>query len=148
MGAKQQRLDDSNIIFQIERAELDGMAVDMNWWVHCFKEAQKALNIAELQMEHVKFPLSLQIPTTRQFNYRWFNNKTKAHRARRFESIPSGCVMTVPMVITQPGLTPDAVELLMARIFRWWGQWMGISDWGRDFGFGRFDVCYFACKRP
>jgi len=59
-----------------------------------------------------------------------------------FEAIRENCVLTIKVLVTatdkQDKFAPDLARL--RDIFRFAGRFLGLSPWGGQYGYGRFDV--------
>ena len=141
----QQRTTDGVRRFTRVRSDDTRISIDLQHWSWAFREAADALhlpvNIATL------YPAAgIAAPTLVMYTRRW-TTRTPEGRERQqseiFEAIQGGTVLTFQLM-SAPG--PEKADGLAASckdieaLLNFVGEFIGISQWGNKYGYGRFRV--------
>jgi hypothetical protein len=119
--------------------------VDHQHWNWAFKEAADALHIP-VNISTMYPAAGIAAPTLVMYTRRW-TTKTPDGRDRPqseiFEAVREGTVLTFQLLsATGPERldlpAPDAAQL--EQLLNFIGEFIGISQWGNKFGYGRFRV--------
>jgi len=141
----QQRTTDGVRRFTRVRSDDNRISLDLQHWSWALREAATSLhlpvNISTL------YPASgIVVPTLVMYTRRW---TTKAADGRErpqsemFEAIRDGTVLTFQLVSTagpekSDGPAPDVAQI--TALLNFVGEFIGISQWGNKYGYGRFRV--------
>lgn len=132
---------DPSGIRRFTRTARNDLAIDLERWIWAFSEAANSLHIA-LTTASLHPAEGISAPTIVLYNRRWKDRKNgeEVQRQEMFESVRKGTVLTFRLAVTtdkeKPTPTADQVKALFAYI----GEFIGISQWGNRFGYGRFTV--------
>jgi hypothetical protein len=132
---------DPSGIRRFTRTSAAALAIDHERWIWAFNEAAKALHL-EVDTSALHPSDGIASPTIVLYNRKWVDRKSGSERQRQemFESVRKGTVLTFRLAVTGsqllPAPTPDEVKALFSYI----GEFIGISQWGNRFGYGRFTV--------
>jgi hypothetical protein len=141
----QQRTTDGVRRFTRVRDEDSRILVDLQHWSWAFREAATALhltvNVGTL------YPASgIKSPTLVMYTRRW-NTRTSDGRERPqseiFEAIREGTVLTFQLVNASGPEKADAPAPncdQLTQLLNFIGEFIGISQWGNKYGYGRFRV--------
>lgn len=121
--------------------------VDIPRWHWAIQEAATALHLDEVDIHAIRLEKSYKCPTL--VIHRRDFKKGSEKKMEMFESIRKGAELTFNMLLVQsPDPTgprtsikrrPPTIEEL-GSIFQLIGDTLGISPWGAQYGYGRFDV--------
>jgi hypothetical protein len=131
---------------QIKRLDRDGsgnIVTRREHWQWAVKEAMETLQLPDI-IDQVCLPelLPISAPSTGLHNRHY--RKTGKLKTESFESVRKGAVLTIGMVYHTPAekslhkKKPEMseIELILSYI----GQFVGISQWGSQHGYGRFEL--------
>ncbi len=123
------------------RRDRDGkLAVDMSQWSWTFKQAVEALHMDDIDSDTIRPQMNIDPPTLVLYrrNYK-HNNK---QQMEMFEALRENSTLTIQILVTgtekDNKYSPD--EARLRDIFRFTGMFLGLSPWGGQYGYGRFEV--------
>ena len=141
----QQRMPNGVRSFTRIRGDDNRISVDLQHWCWAFQEAVSSLHLPVLTT--TLYPASgFAVPTLVMYNRKW-STKTADGRERpqseMFEAIQAGTILTFQIMSAAgpdksdgPAPTCEQLQALLNFI----GEFIGISQWGNKFGYGRFRV--------
>lgn len=127
------------------RVKNDQLQVDAPRWQWALKEAATSLGI-DTDLNAIRLPLGVRMPTLATYNRPFKRRGVECFE--KFECIRIGAVMTIPIFISQepdPATrrenhpeppTPEQMRALL----RFVGIHIGLSPWGSQFNYGRFQL--------
>ena len=119
------------------------VAVGLDHWAWALREAASALHL-DVNSDCVLLRDGIRCPSVCLYN-RTYTNPAGQREQEMFESIRKGAELSFNLVITGPAphsdnsLPAPTVEQLR-QMLQFVGEYIGISQWGNKFGYGRFDV--------
>jgi len=121
----------------------DEIPLDSALWVWAITQAAESLNLY-ITGDMFRIPTKIQAPTLHLYNRRW-TTKTGKKKVDMFESVRTGSVLTIPILLfseVPTSITKDRVvaECDFIAALHLVGTLIGISPWGSKFGYGRFEV--------
>ncbi len=128
-------------IFRLRRGTKNGIVNDVGLWHYALGEAVKSLRLETLHPDCIRMPDEYRAPSLGIYNRRYQHPVLKHKWAQQFEAISSGAVITIPIEILanqSTGEMPSEDEVRLA--FSWVGKWIGVTQWGHEFNFGRFNL--------
>lgn len=121
----------------------DWMDFSAKLWRWAVQEAVEGLHLKQVQPDCIQPPQGYLAPHTTPFARQFKRGENKERDV--FEAIRAGTVLTLRFAVTAPPpgalahlRKPDAEEL--EQIFKYIGEFLGISPWGNKFGFGRYVI--------
>lgn len=123
------------------RRDRDGkIAVDLPQWNWIFKQAADALHMGDIDTDTIRPETNINPPTLVLYR-RNYTHKNK-QQFEMFEAMRENCVLNIKVLVTatdkQDKFPPDLARL--RDIFSFTGTFLGLSPWGGQYGYGRFDV--------
>lgn len=116
------------------------LAVDMSQWSWTFKQAAEALHMAEIDTDTIRPQMNIDPPTLVLYR-RNYTSKNK-QQYEMFEAMRENTVLSIKILVTAADKknmqSPDAARL--RDIFNFIGMFLGLSPWGGQYGYGRFEV--------
>lgn len=122
------------------------MSLDLVRWRWAIKEALDGIGVlGETDIDYIGLPASIPAPSFRLYKRIW--DPKDPGKQELFQCIPSGTVLTIPLVIFSSlpdnpmaaylGLRPPTEEEIR-KCFSVIGESIGLSPFGSRFGYGRF----------
>jgi hypothetical protein len=141
----QQRTTDGVRRFTRVRSDDNRISLDLQHWSWAFREAASSLHLP-VNISTLYPAAGIAVPTLVMYTRRW-STKTADGRERpqseMFEAIREGTVLTFQIVSSAgpekqdgPAADPEQIKALLNFI----GEYIGISQWGNKYGYGRFRV--------
>lgn len=132
---------DPSGIRRFTRAAGNALAIDLERWIWAFNEAAKALHL-EVYTGALHPAAGISAPTLVFYNRRWIDRKQgkETPRSEMFESVRKGTVLTFRVAVTDGQELPAPNAEHLKHLFSYIGEFIGISQWGNRFGYGRFAV--------
>lgn len=123
------------------RRDSDGkLAVDLAQWSWTFQQAAEALHMDDIDTDTIRPQMNIDPPTLVLYR-RKYTHKNK-QQSEMFEALRENLVLTIKILVTttekSDKYSPD--EARLRDIFRFTGMFLGLSPWGGQYGYGRFDV--------
>jgi hypothetical protein len=123
------------------RRDRDGkIAVDLAQWNWTFQQAADALHMDDIDTDTIRPQVNIDPPSLVLYR-RNYTHKNK-QQCEMFEALRENCVLNIQVLVTtsdkQDKFPPDLARL--SNIFRFTGMLLGLSPWGGQYGYGRFDV--------
>ena len=123
------------------RRDRDGkLAVDMAQWNWTFQQAAEALHMSDIDTDTIRPQMNIDPPSLVLYRRNYTHKNKQQHEM--FEAIRENCVLTIKVLVTatdkQDKFAPDLARL--RDIFKFTGMFLGLSPWGGQYGYGRFDV--------
>jgi hypothetical protein len=116
------------------------LAVDLAQWGWTFKQAAEALHMDDIDTDTIRPQMNIDPPKLVLYR-RNYTNKGK-QQFEMFEAIRENTVLNIKILVTRTDketlFAPDVARL--SDIFRFTGMFLGLSPWGGQYGYGRFDV--------
>jgi len=121
------------------------IAVDVAQWSWTFKQAAEALHMDGTLTDTIRPQANLMPPSLVLYRRNYTHNNKP--QMEMFEAIREGTVLTFNVVVTDSsmlnasreiGNPPDLARL--KDIFQFSGAFLGLSPWGNQYGYGRFDL--------
>lgn len=124
--------------------------LDAPRWVWLISQASQAVN-KEIDPSGIYMAKSIRCPALELYNRRWIQENKHTGKKKRqtemFESIKAGAVLTYECMTSDepdPALKddprrmpfPDEIHDIFTEI----GDKLGISPWGSQFGYGRYEL--------
>ena len=134
--------------FDRSKAFKHDIQVDMVRWNWAIEEAIEALGM-DLDPSAVRVTPNYKAPKLELYVRRWRDGKTGKQKEEMFESIKSGAVLTIDVLVINnkepEGSNADDVFKKPTKedlkdILSLVGRMLGLSPWGSKFGYGRFEV--------
>jgi hypothetical protein len=123
------------------RRDRDGkIAVDLAQWNWTFQQAADALHMDDIDTDTIRPQVNIDPPALVLYR-RNYTHKNK-QQCEMFEALRENCILNIQVLVTatdkQNKFPPDLARL--NGIFRFTGVFLGLSPWGGQYGYGRFDV--------
>jgi hypothetical protein len=123
------------------RRDRDGkLAVDLPQWSWTFKQATEALRMFDIDSDTIRPQMNIDPPKLVLYRRKYTHNNKQ--QCEMFEAMRENCVLTIQVLVTatdkQDKFAPDLARL--RDIFKFIGMFLGLSPWGGQYGYGRFDV--------
>jgi hypothetical protein len=124
------------------------LVLDIFQWAWALKEACVAVKLDNLvDTTAIRLPEEIKAPKLELYVRKWKNDKG-FQQEEMFESIKSGAVLTMEILITQESYRPENKNNNLRgptmeefeKILKLAGELIGLSPWGSHFGYGRFKV--------
>lgn len=135
------RSNDNILRFKKNRAgKID---IDPTHWQWAFQQAADSLHL-EVDVGALSPEMGIRAPSVVLFNRRYVErkNQRESHGSQLHEAISAGTVLTFEIAIlrnpqsTKMPPSEDHVKDILGFV----GEFVGISQFGNKFGFGRFEV--------
>lgn len=132
--------------FERIKSDKDMLVYRPEAWRWLVGEAITSLHMPAYMQECIQPPEGFPAAKIHFYTRKYFQNKKPCRD--EFEAISSGTILTLRFAVTSPppdcdaSITcggPPSYEDIRA-IFRFGGQFLGMSPWGSKFGYGRFIV--------
>lgn len=139
LGGASGQMEDGVPITRFFRCGRDGILIDTTHWNWAVRQGAKSLSLA-VKPESIRMPESFVAPTLGLYprKKRRLNGDVSI---RRFECIPSGTVLSWHVELVPPeGEDQDPAAWDVGLLISYIGRWFGLSQWGRDHNFGRFEL--------
>lgn len=111
-------------------------------WHWACKEAATALGMVDVDTSQVHFTEKFRRATAILYRHNFTRNGQQAHEM--FEAVNKNSILTfevfLPETPERGGKTRPPTRDELRKIFEFIGQYVGLSPWGSQFGFGRFTV--------
>jgi len=141
----QQRTTDGVRRFTRVRSDDARISIDLQHWSWAFREAAASLHLP-VNITTLYPAAGIATPTLVMYTRRWTTKKEDGRerpQSEMFEAIREGTVLTFQMVSTSgPEKTdaqaPDCAQI--TALLNFIGEFIGISQWGNKYGYGRFRV--------
>jgi len=101
-------------------------------WYDALREAANILEI-DKNIDTIQIPDTLISPTIRIYRRTYNKGKTDV-----FQSIQKNTILSLQLKVSNKETSPTVNELKL--LFSMIGDFIGLSEWGNKFGFGRFKV--------
>lgn len=123
------------------RRDRDGkIAIDLSQWGWTFKQAAEALHMVDIDTDTIRPEMNIDPPKLVLYR-RNYTHKNK-QQFEMFEAMRENTVLNIKILVTRTDketlLAPDSARL--RDIFKFTGMFLGLSPWGGQYGYGRFDV--------
>lgn len=128
-----------NGIRTMRRGDQDGILLDMQGLVWAVEEGSRSLNV-RCPRECVRFQPEIRPPSLTIYHRKTKHRLSGKTIELKHECVPSGTVVTMEIEILNPQEGQPLEAKNVARVLAWVGKWIGISQYGRDMDYGRFEV--------
>lgn len=128
-------------IRRFTRTAQGSLALDLERWIWAFNHAAEALKF-DVHTAALHPAEGIAAPTLVLYNRRWIDRKNgkETLRAEMFESVRKGAVLTFRLAVTAGEEKPAPSLEQVQAMFNHIGEFIGISQWGNRWGYGRFFV--------
>lgn len=132
---------DPSGIRRFTRTASQAIAIDLERWLWAFSEAAKSLHV-NVHTSSLHPAEGIAAPTIVLYNRRWKDRKSgqEVQRQEMFESVRKGTVLTFRLAVTTDSENQKPTAEQVQSLFGYIGEFIGISQWGNRFGYGRFSV--------
>lgn len=116
------------------------IAVDLSHWGWTFKQAAEALHMDNIDTDTIRPQMNIDPPKLVLYRRNYTHNNKQ--QFEMFEAMRENTVLNIKILVTGVDKNslypPDEARLL--DIFKFTGAFLGLSPWGGQYGYGRFDV--------
>ncbi len=134
----------------------DNLLPDAKLWCWALEEAWKSLH-RPVEPACVMVPPAIRAPRLDLYRRKHRRMRKRKgtqvleHVYEEFECINAGVVLTIPIHVSEknagkPAKAPSRLDLELG--FKYVGLYLGLSPWGREYAFGRFDVVHVLEMSP
>lgn len=128
------------------RRDKDGkLAVDLSQWSWTFKQAADALHLQNVDTDTIRPQANIDPPTLVLYR-RSYTHNNKA-QFEMFEAMRENTVITFNAVVTgtlynprEENIQTAPTEEELKNILAFTGKFLGLSPWGGNYGYGRFEI--------
>lgn len=130
---------------RFRRDDLGKIAIDLPQWNWTFKQAALALHMDNIDTDTIRPQANIDPPKFVLYRRNYTHNNKQCNEM--FEAMRENSVVTFNMLVTNvahgssapAGKSPPNAEQLTA-ILKFTGEFLGLSPWGGNYGYGRFNV--------
>lgn len=132
---------DPSGIRRFTRTHNKALAIDLERWIWAFNEAAEALHLGVLT-DALHPSDGIASPTLDLHHRHWVDRKSgrEQQKSEMFECVRKGTVLTFRIAVTCKDKLPPPTQEQLKAMFNYIGEFIGISQWGNRFGYGRFTV--------
>jgi hypothetical protein len=132
---------DPSGIRRFTRTSSNALAIDLERWIWAFNDAAQSLHM-NVHTGALHPAEGITAPTLVFYNRRWIDRKgtKEVQCSEMFESVRKGTVLTFRVAVTSGQDKPAPTLEQVKQLFSYIGEFLGISQFGNRFGYGRFTV--------
>ena len=130
---------------RFHRGKDGGLAVDLSQWNWTFKQASQALHMDGVDTDTIRPEVNITLPSLVLYRRSYTHNNKKMEEM--FEAMRENTVITFNVLVTDGTQVKNVKDIVkpigkeeLEKILAFTGKFLGLSPWGGNYGYGRFDI--------